>query len=588
MPRPRRMRYIFFMQFTGEQEAVFAASGDIKINAVAGSGKTTVLVEFARRQPPGTRILYIAFNRSVRLSAQARFAEQNVTGVDVQTAHSLAYRRIAIPNNYRITKGYKIPEIAKILDLSPIGRDPHSAYIIAGHILKFAALFCNSSKSKIRDCDYRAIVTDEVAAKTVGRYYDAIEQGTRLFLARMDRKEIDATHDFYLKKYQLSHPNLAYDLIMFDEGQDASPVMLDVFLAQKARKVIVGDRFQQIYGWRRAINALTRIDFAEYTLTASFRFNEHVAGLAMECLKWKELLGETVGITIRGLGRNNKIATRATLARTNLALLKRAIDTVRHDRSVKTVYFEGNINSYTYAADGASIYDVLNLYLDKRDRIRDPLIGSMTSFEDLEEYAEKSEDPELKMLMDIVSTYETEIPALLKRITAMHVEDGLREKADMIFSTLHRCKGMEYDSVALTEDFMTGERIRKLLAKESEEPCDREKLSEEINVSYVAVTRSKNFLDFPDAMFPGADRSLFRKKSSGPGFPKRKHGGKDGAPAKRRERVGNQYLPWTTMADEELRRLYESGTPHNDLADYFKRKPGAISSRLKKLGLVEE
>ena len=401
------MNYIFSVQFTEEQEAVFAAAGDIKINAVAGSGKTTVLVEFARRQRAGARILYLAFNRSVRLSAQQRFTEQNLTNVDVQTAHSLAFRRIALPNNYTITKGYKIPDIAKILDVRPIGRDPHSSYIIAGHILKFAALFCNSAKSQIRDLDYRTIVTDEVAAKTVGRYYDAIEKGTRQFLAKMDRKEIDATHDFYLKKYQLSRPVLNYDLIMFDEGQDASPVMLDVFLAQKARKVIVGDRFQQIYGWRRAINALNRIDFTEYSLTASFRFNEHIAGLAMECLRWKELLGENVGIRIRGLGRNKKIKTTATLARTNLALLKRAIDTVQHERSVKTVYFEGNINSYTYAADGASIYDVLNLYLDKRDCIRDPLIGAMKSFEDLGEYAEKSEDVELKMLMDIVAAYET-------------------------------------------------------------------------------------------------------------------------------------------------------------------------------------
>jgi superfamily I DNA/RNA helicase len=582
------MNYIFLMQFTDEQEAVFAASGDIKINAVAGSGKTTVLVEFARRQRPGTKILYIAFNRSVRLSAQQRFAEQKLINVDIQTAHSLAFRRIAIPANYTIAKGYKIPDIVKMLDLRPIGRDPHSAYLIAGHILKFAAFFCNSAKSKIRDLDYRETVTDAAAAKTVGRWYDAIEKGTRLFLAKMDRKEVDATHDFYLKKYQLANPVLNYDLIMFDEGQDASPVMLDVFLAQRARKVIVGDRFQQIYGWRRAINALTQIDFTEHSLTASFRFNRHIAALAMECLRWKELLGETVDIRISGLGTNNKIRTRATLARTNLALLKRAIDTVQHDRSIKSVYFEGNISSYTYASDGASIYDVLNLYLDKRDRIRDPLIGAMTSFEDLEEFAEKSEDMELRMLIDIVAAYGKQIPALLKKITGMHVDDDKREKADMIFSTLHRCKGMEYDAVTMAEDFITGERIRKMVAKEGDTPLDRTKLSEEINVAYVAITRSRNFLDFPDAMFPGADKSLFAKKSLLHGFPKAKGSGKYAASASKHERVGNQGLPWTVQHDDELRRLYLSETPQKDLAEYFKRKPGAIRARLKKLGLIEE
>ena len=63
----------------------------------------------------------------------------------------------------------------------------------------------------------------------------------------MERAEIPITHEFYLKKFQLQNPQLSYDYILFDEGQDASPVMLDVFLKQKATKVIVGDGHQQIY-----------------------------------------------------------------------------------------------------------------------------------------------------------------------------------------------------------------------------------------------------------------------------------------------------------------------------------------------------
>ncbi len=570
------------ISFTEEQEKILGSTDNIKINAVAGSGKTTVLVEYAKRQNPRKRILYIAFNRSVRVQAQKRFEEQGLSNVDVQTAHSIAYRRIVIPFSYQVTSGYKLHEIVSILGLEKTGRDPHSAFVCANHIKKFCALFCNSDKDKVQSLDYCASVSDETARAFAKRHYAAIENGTRRFLAKMDRKEINVTHDFYLKKYQVSKPRLPYDIVLFDEGQDASPVMLDVFLSQQCTQVIVGDIYQQIYGWRHAVNALSSVAFPSHSLTTSFRFNNHVATLAMECLSWKKMLDEMDHVCIKGVGNNQKIKTRATIARTNLALLKNAILTMQHDKKVKKIYFEGNINSYTYASEGASIYDVLNLFLDKKNLIRDPVIGSMGSFDELEEYAEKSEDMELLMLIDIVGEYGKDIPYLLKKLSAMHVSDENRDSADMIFSTLHRCKGMEYDAVTLTEDFITKERIRKLVEKEKEkkEPLDRDRLSEEINLAYVAVTRSRNFLDFPESMFPHADKSLFAKKKIREvitGLSKRN------APQSRRQQPQNAYKAWTKEEDRELLSLYSRGRSVKALAERFDRKASAIRSRLEKL-----
>ena len=572
------------MRFTDEQEAILSSTGDIKINAVAGSGKTTVLIEYAKRQKAGSRILYLAFNRSVRTEAQKRFMEQGLPNVDVQTAHSLAFRRIAAPLGFEISTGYKIHDVANLLGITQVGRDLHSGYLIAGHVLKFSSMFCNSAKRKVQELDYISTVSDKNARAAVKRYYDHIEKGTRLFLAKMDRKEIASSHDFYLKKFQLSYPELGYDVILFDEGQDASPVMLDIFMFQKAKKIIVGDVFQQIYGWRHAINALKQVDFANYALTTSFRFNMHIADLAMECLRWKKLLGEDAYVRIKGVGANTKIKCRATIARTNLALLKCAIDAVQHDRSMKKIYFEGNFNSYTYAAAGASIYDVLNLYLDKKDNVRDPLIRTMSAFSELEEYAETSEDMELRMLIDIVDEYGAGIPALLQKISSRHVNDDQRDRADMIFSTLHRCKGMEYDSVILTPDFITEVRLKKLLAGGNrEQPVDREKLSEEINLAYVAVTRSRNFLDFPDAMFPHADKTLFAEKRNHLRKPRNKQWGDKWRSPPHSKKFENAYKPWSPDDDERLMLLYGKGMPVSKLSRFFDRKPGAIAARLQKI-----
>ena len=118
-------------------------------------------------------------------------------------------------------------------------------------------------------------------------FYRMIEKQARIFLSKMDKGEIEITHDFYLKKFQLSNPTLFFDYILFDEGQDASAVMLDIFLKQKATKVIVGDTHQQIYGWRFAVNSLEKADFKTYQLSTSFRFSQDIANLAMEVLQWK-------------------------------------------------------------------------------------------------------------------------------------------------------------------------------------------------------------------------------------------------------------------------------------------------------------
>lgn len=52
-----------------------------------------------------------------------------------------------------------------------------------------------------------------------------------------------------------------------------------------------------------------------------------------------------------------------------------------------------------------------------------------------------------------------------------------------------------------------------------------------------------------------------------------------------REKYPNAYRPWNKEQDEELKKLFTSGTKVADLMKTFGRKRGAITSRLEKLGL---
>jgi len=52
----------------------------------------------------------------------------------------------------------------------------------------------------------------------------------------MDKGEIEITHDFYLKKVQLQNHVLDFWFYVFDEGQDAAPAILDIFLKHQRPK----------------------------------------------------------------------------------------------------------------------------------------------------------------------------------------------------------------------------------------------------------------------------------------------------------------------------------------------------------------
>ncbi len=592
------------MKLTQEQIDIINSSGDIKINAVAGSGKTTTVIHYAKTRPDSSRILYLAFNKSVKLEAIKKFSDKGLKNVTVETAHSLAYKNVVRQNNYRIrSQGYKTYEITELLGING-NSEKHTEYIIANHINKFVSYFCNSNKHKVQDLNYLDTINDNKAKSFVKTFYDYIVKQTRIFLHKMNTGEIEITHDFYLKKFQLSNPELHYDYILFDEGQDASPAMLDVFFSQNSTKVIVGDTHQQIYGWRFAVNSLEMANFQTYNLSTSFRFGQEIANLAKEVLKWKKHIDGEYKLTIKGEGKgegkgdSDAKKSKAVIARTNLGLLLKAIEYISEHNDIDSIYFEGNINSYTYADDGASLYDVLSLYNGKRQHIRDKLIGQMKDVGELSEYIDKTDDIQLSMMVEIVKEYGNNIPKIIKRIKEKHIDSDDKDSASLIFSTVHRCKGMEYDSIQIANDFVSEERLVKIKAEKNSDEIDLAKLNEEINLLYVAVTRANNTIYIPDKLLPtyipGSPQIVLTSETGKRSVNRLinsnlKHGAKanKGRYSIKKARINHKgaYKPWTEELDEELIDMYLGKEDIKTMTEYFDRTKGAIRSRIKKLDL---
>jgi len=563
---------------TREQMAIVNSTGNIKINAVAGSGKTTTLLEYARARP-GMKILYLAFNRAVKLEAERKFGEKGVSNVRIETAHSLAFSRVVKGSDHTIKgEGYKTPEVVEILGLNNFD-GKHTAYILATHINAFVAYFCNNDKAKVQELDYEAVISDPAARQFAINFKAEISHQTRLFLDKMNKGEIPIIHDFYLKKFQLSKPALSFDTILFDEGQDASAAMLDIFLSQKATRVIVGDSHQQIYGWRYAVNSLEKVDYPSFDLSASFRFDQDIAQLARNTISWKRHLKIPSAINITGAGKPGRVKTRAVIARTNTGLLVKAIELLIEKKEIGSVYFEGRIENYTYANEGASIYDVLNLYNGEKERVRDKMIASMNDMGELDEYIENTGDAQLRMLVEVVKEYGKKIPGYIKKLKESHLDHDQKDKADMIFSTVHRCKGMEYDEVTLADDFITEAKVLDQVA--AEEGAGTSRLYEEINLLYVAITRAKSVLYIPENIFPEVEKSartvkLIRTVKAA----EKKYNLK----AAKEERKSG-YAPWTKDDDKMLMEMVQDGKTMKQLAKMFDRTTGAVVARVRKLGL---
>ena len=249
--------------------------------------------------------------------------------------------------------------------------------------------------------------------------------------------------------------------------------------------------------------------FPTLPLSTSFRFGPDLAALAAAILGFKAPGGNATPINrvkLTGAGTSTATLTRAVIGRSNLGLLVKAISYVTGPHAVERLYFEGSLRAYIYGSDGASLYDVLALNRGQAARVRDPLLATMGNLAELEEYATQTGDQELMLLIELVETYGDGLLDVIAELKRRQVEDKDRHTAQLYFSTVHRCKGLEYDLVELAPDFITLEEVIAWHARQfgTDPPTPAEKVvfNEQVNLLYVALTRSKFRLWLPFDSLP--------------------------------------------------------------------------------------
>jgi superfamily I DNA/RNA helicase len=286
---------------TDEQKAaidLFAGGGGLRIDAYAGTGKTTTLRYLA--QSAQRRGHYLAFNKKIATHAESLFPRS----VRCSTYHSVAYGAIRARygnNNEKMAGNANailigdvlgLPEYTQFSEKFALSKRSYGAvlkgairrYLYSEDEVPLARHFPRIGRLASLDRDQFAHVTSTAVSHLRQLWEEMQSLDSRMPLG----------HDGYVKLWFLSNPRLHADYVMLDEAQDSNPVLLKVLRQQSSQMVYVGDPYQQIYEWRGAVNAMEHVVTDHRThLTQSFRFGNIIAD---EATKVISRLGATAAL----------------------------------------------------------------------------------------------------------------------------------------------------------------------------------------------------------------------------------------------------------------------------------------------------
>lgn len=356
---------------TQEQQDVIdavLAGKNVKVQALAGAGKTSTVEALARRlqkDEPKSRGIYIAFNKSVQTEAEGRMPKN----VEPRTGHSLAYawankdskartlidkiqKRDAHKNFTPLKKNSDIADHLGIDDLPESGDadlDEATEAVrkrssITSGVVEAIKNFQVSADDEISEKHLPTRMSSltaeqkEVVVGHVQKYWDDMNS---------PEGKLPITHDTYRKAWALSKPDLGSpskgggkrkaNLLFLDEAQDTPPVLAKVIADQNMRKVLIGDQNQAIYGFSGATDYLSEADAdVELPLSQSFRFGPKVADAGNRFLQLLKAPHR-----VKGGGPESSIIkgmedADAVLVRSNRGLIAEAIKELSAGRTVST------------------------------------------------------------------------------------------------------------------------------------------------------------------------------------------------------------------------------------------------------------
>ena len=489
----------------------------LRLIAYAGAGKTSTL-KLAGAVLGGAGI-YLAFNKVIARDGEKAFAASGITS---KTCHALAYGALGLrgelpKQNADWVRSY-VPNGWLDADACADVRPDRQASLTGRCFAKFAASDAAEPTDRhvgaaLDDAGFappRQAPTEKAQRKKVERRAQQRRALEPLLLRQVRalwsaifggdgegwrRAGKSLTFDAYLKVFERSPALLrgtfrSFGFVLLDEAQDTNPVQVSIVQQARAagcKLVAVGDRFQQIYSWRGAVDALEILPGQSLYLSTSFRFGAEIARFSATILATRPDGG--LPVPLRGLGPEGSVVpvevvvAPVMLCRTNAGVVRTAGAAALRGQTVHVVGGVWEISQ--------ELESVLALQRGEPHKVLVDLLRRFPDWKSLEDEATLTDDPDLKYFVDLGS--DTKIAEMIE---AIRRQERPEAQASIVVSTAHKAKGREWDVIGLADDFPGPVRAwrRYNIAMDQADDAGVKAANEEWHALYVAATRARREL----------------------------------------------------------------------------------------------
>jgi len=490
------------------QQAIFdfieSGTGNAVIDAVAGSGKTTTLIEAAKLLPSDCKALFVAFNKHIADPLGEKLRSAGVYNMEASTLHSLGKRFLG--KTQLDTKKYRTLCNAYLINALPIAAFSAEKVEMLGKLVNFSQLTMTDPTEKnlitlVRHYDLDIDVANKKVWEPLWKgVQPVIEAGIRQY----QNAGIIDFNDMILLPTVLGLAQGKYDYVLTDECQDLNRAQLELVTSvckQSGRMIFVGDKYQSIYGFTGADtqsmdNIIERTHATILPLSICYRCPSSHVELAAQIYSGIEAApnakrGEIAILDASDLPKYVLPVKHRdlVLCRTTAPLVSKCLSLLR----------EGIPATVRGKDIGKSLLDIVEKVKKSPDFCLETLAELVSQYGEHQiAILSKIPDSELKVesLNDKIETLLCLLEAYLGKSSQDASINGFYtyvqgffsdDTGDVVmFSTVHKAKGLEFENVyILRSDLFPHPAAKKGW-----------QIEQEYNIEYVALTRAKKALYF--------------------------------------------------------------------------------------------
>jgi superfamily I DNA/RNA helicase len=452
-------------------EEIAHGSGNLHVDALAGTGKTSTIVEGFYYVPAGLQCLMVAFNKSISTELGTK-APPSVT---VSTLHALGLRAITkafgrVVVDTEKLRGYVQAELGSESETFELRKAVEQGVSLAKGYL------ADTPEAIVEALSRHDVDSGEMAEAEFVALIQKLMHVTKMDTARVDFDDMiwfPACHNLSPVKY---------DMVFIDEAQDLNLAQIDLALRSRksnGRVVSVGDQHQAIYGFRGAStdaiqNIVDAMSSKRLPLSVTYRCGKAIVAEAQAYVENYEAAPGNSDGRVETVSQaymvENARAGDFILSRVNAPLISLCLGFLKEGRKAN-IQGRDLGNNLLWMIKKSKAVDVMS-FLEWLQNWRDAEVAKYTRLNREKSVEIVCDKAECLMALCDGCTDIKEVKDNIARL----FKDG-DDKDRIMLSSTHKAKGLE--------------RERVWMLRSTYRP---QQGGEEANLAYVAITRAINEL----------------------------------------------------------------------------------------------